>query len=108
MLDHIRAEVIGVFIGFEDVDYHSAVAPEGRDGSLTNPAEHGLKPRERLLDGIEVGAAGRQEAQLYTVLTRHVSRANRRGSANPKTRRCRPATHTHVCRRNDPVTQILM
>jgi hypothetical protein len=66
MLDHIRAEVIGVFIGFEDVDYHSAVAPEGRDGSLTNPAEHGLKPRERLLDGIKVGAAGWQEAQLCT------------------------------------------
>jgi hypothetical protein len=66
MLDHIRAEVIGVFIGFEDVDHHSAVAPEGRDGSLTNPAEHGLKPRERLLDGIKVGAAGWQEAQLCT------------------------------------------
>jgi hypothetical protein len=33
--------------------------------------------------------------------------ADRRGDANPKSSRSRPATHALVCRRNDTVPQIL-
>jgi hypothetical protein len=56
-------EVIGAFVGLEDVDELADQLSEAADGPLADPSEHGLEAREGLFDWIEVGAAGRQEAQ---------------------------------------------
>ncbi len=56
-------EVVGAFGGCEQVDEASDGVPEGADG-LGGLAQERLEFREGLLEWIEVGAVGRQEAQL--------------------------------------------
>jgi len=57
------AEVIGAFVWLEDIDELSDEPPQTGDGSFASFSQHRLEPRESLLDGIEVVAVGRKEAQ---------------------------------------------
>ena len=61
-----RAEVVGAFVGLEDIDKPADEVPEAAHGSLADLSEHGLEAREGLFDRFEVGAVGRQEAQGCT------------------------------------------
>ena len=57
------AEVVGAFVGLEEVDEPADQVPEAGYGSLRCLAEHRLEPDEGLLDGIEVGTVGREGQQ---------------------------------------------
>ncbi len=50
----------------EDVDEPADEVPEAENGALASLSQHGLETGERLLDWIEVGAVGREEAQRGT------------------------------------------
>ena len=50
----------------EDVDAFADKVPEAGDCSLADLSEHGFETREGLLDRIEVGTIGRQEAECCT------------------------------------------
>ena len=49
----------------EQINEPADQVPEASDGSLADFSEHGFKPRERLLDWIEVGTVGRQKYQRF-------------------------------------------
>jgi len=59
----VRFEVIGAFVGLEDVSEPADEVPQPADCALASLAQHCLEPRERLLDRVEVRAVGRKEAQ---------------------------------------------
>lgn len=71
---------------FADVDQPADEVPQAADGTFASLAKHGLEPRERLLDWVEVGKRQPVPAVIDFRLAAAVFAARRRRAMTPMRR----------------------